>query len=111
MNVKSKQNDGFKNVLPYIVLMLVIVVVLFTLNMQGMKVNKLSTGELISELKENNVSEITVTPKSDESVFYIEGRLEGYKSSEMFKAKAVGTEMENILSLEEQLKNLKRELK
>jgi len=99
MNVKSKQNDGFKNVLPYIVLMLVIVVVLFTLNMQGMKVNKLSTGELISELKENNVSEITVTPKSDESVFYIEGRLEGYKSSEMFKAKAVGTEMENILSL------------
>ncbi len=99
MNVKSKQNDGFKNVLPYIVLMLVIVVVLFTLNMQGMKVNKLSTGELISELKENNVSEITVTPKSDESVFYIEGRLEGYKSSEKFTAKAVGTEMENILSL------------
>ena len=80
MNVK-RQNDNFKNILPYLVLFLVVVAVFFTLNFQGSKVNELSTGELITELKENNVTEITVMPKSDEGIYYIEGKLEGYKKS------------------------------
>ncbi|MDE6284559.1 MAG: ATP-dependent zinc metalloprotease FtsH [Bacilli bacterium] len=79
--------------------MLVVIIVLVTLNMQGTKVNDLSTGELITELKENNVTEITITPKSDESIYYIEGKLEGYKSTEKFTSKAVGTELTSILAM------------
>lgn len=99
MNVKSRQNDNFKNVLPYVVLLVVIGVVLITLNLQGTKVNELSTGELIVQLKENNVTEITITPKSDESIYYLEGKLEGYGRAEKFTTKVVGAELENVLTL------------
>ncbi len=102
MNTKSKQNDNFKNILPYLVLGLVVIIVMFALSVQGATVNELTTGELISELKEDNVTEITVTPKSDESVYYIEGKLEGYSSTEYFTAKAVGSELDNILALIEE---------
>ena len=99
MNVKTKGNDNFKNFLPYLVLAGVIAIVLFALNMQGTKVHELKTGELISELKENNVTEITVTPKSNESIYVIEGKLENYKKTESFQAKVVGTELDTVLSL------------
>ena len=99
MNMKTKQNDSFKNILPYLVLAGVILVVIFALNMQGVKVNELTTGELITELKENNVTEITVTPKSEESIYYIEGKLEGYDEYESFSSKAIGSEVDNILAL------------
>ena len=99
MNMKTKQNDNFKNILPYLVLVGVVLVVIFALNMQGVKVNELTTGELITELKENNVTEITVTPKSEESIYYIEGKLEGYDEYESFSSKAIGSEVDNILVL------------
>ncbi len=99
MNVKPKQNDSFKNLLPYVVLAVVILVVISVLRIQGATVNELSTGELITELKENNVTEIAITPKSDESVYYIEGKLEGYKETESFTAKVVASELENVLTL------------
>ena len=99
MNVKPKQNDSFKNLLPYVVLAVVILVVISVLRIQGTTVNELSTGELITELKENNVTEIAITPKSDESVYYIEGKLEGYKETESFTAKVVASELENVLTL------------
>ena len=102
MNTKPKQNDNFKNVLPYLVLGFVVIIVIFALNMQGTKVNELTTGELITELKENNVTEITVTPRSNESIYYIEGKLEGYDATEYFTARAVGTELDNILALIEE---------
>ncbi len=102
MNTKPKRNDNFKNILPYLVLGFVVIMVIFALNMQGAKVNELTTGELITELKENNVTEITVTPKSNESIYYIEGKLEGYSATESFTARAVGTELDNILALIEE---------
>ncbi len=99
MNVKANKNDNFKNFLPYIVLAGVIAVVMFALNMQGTKVHELKTGELITELKENNVTEVTVTPKSNESIYIIEGKLEGYKKTESFTTKVVGSELDTVLSL------------
>ena len=99
MNTKSKQNDNFKNILPYLVLGFVVLIVIVALNMQGTKINELSTGELITELQENNVTEITITPRSSESIYYIEGKLEGYSATESFSAKVVGTELDNVLAL------------
>ena len=99
MNVKRNKSDNFKNFLPYIVLAGVIAVVMFALNMQGTKVHELKTGELITELKENNVTEVTVTPKSNESVYYIEGKLKGYKKTESFESKVVTSELDSVLDL------------
>ena len=99
MNAKVNKNNSFKNFLPYIILVGVVLVVFGALNLQGTKINELSTGQLITELKENNVTKVTITPKSDESVYYVEGTLNGYKNNESFKAKVVTTELENIVSL------------
>ncbi len=102
MNVKQKQNDSFKNLLPYVVLAIVVLVVVLALNMQGSTVNELTTGELMTELQENNVTEIAITPKSDESIYYVEGKLEGYKETESFTARVVGSELDNVLTLIEE---------
>ena len=102
MNVKQKQNDSFKNLLPYVVLAIVVLVVVFALNMQGSTVNELTTGELMTELQENNVTDIAITPKSDESIYYVEGKLEGYKETESFTARVVGSELDNVLALIEE---------
>lgn len=102
MNVKQKQNDSFKNLLPYVVLAIVVLVVVFALNMQGSTVNELTTGELMTELQENNVTEIAITPKSDESIYYVEGKLEGYRETESFTARVVGSELDNVLTLIEE---------
>ena len=97
MITKNNPRDNFKNFLPYLILICVVMMVFGILNYQGNKVNELKTGELITELKDNKVSEITVTPKSSEGIYYITGKLEGYKKNESFKAKVVNSELSNIL--------------
>ncbi len=99
MNVKTNKNNSFKNILPYLVLVAIVILVLGALNYQGNKVNELSTGELLVNLKDNKVTEVTVTPKSDESIYYIEGKLEGYKKNETFKSKVVEAELNNIVTI------------
>ncbi len=92
----NNQNNKIKNTLPYIILVGVVVFVLIILEFQGNTVNNLSTGELIKELKEDKVTEITITPNSNESIYYIEGKLEGYKEGESFKTKVIAEEVLTI---------------
>lgn len=89
----NNQNSKMKNSFPYLILFGVIVVVLVIIGFQGDTVNKLTTGELIQELKANNVTEIVVTPNNNESVYYVEGKLEGYKETESFKTKIIAEEI------------------
>ena len=92
----NNQNNKIKNTLPYIILVGVVVFVLIILEFQGNTVNNLSTGELIKELKGDKVTEITITPNSNESIYYIEGKLEGYKEGESFKTKVIAEEVLTI---------------
>lgn len=66
------------------------------LNLGRQKVNKLTSGELIAALKEEKVTEITLMPKSSESVYYVSGKLDGYKTNETFEVKVVEDEISNI---------------
>ena len=92
MNNRNNSNR-IKNALPYLILIGVVIVVLFILDMQGNKVNELSTGELLKSLKDNNVTEIMITPNSNESVYYVEGKLKDYGENESFKTKLVESEV------------------
>lgn len=97
MNIKDvKKNNTVRNAFPYLVLFVVIALVLFILGRGTNKINKLATGELIKALEENKVVEITIMPKSSESIYYISGKLEGYKDNESFQAKVVEAEIGNI---------------
>jgi len=92
----NNQNNRAKNTMPYLILVSVVVFILLILQFQGNTVNKLTTGNLLKELRENNVTEITITPNSNESVYYVEGKLEGYKKTESFKAKIIAEDITTI---------------
>ena len=92
----QKTNNRMKNTFPYIILCGVIAAILIIVTLQGNKVNELTTGELMQNLKDNNVTEILITPNSNESVYYVEGKLKGYKETESFKAKIIEGEVAQV---------------
>lgn len=91
-----KRNNTVKNLFPYLVLIVVIFFVLTVLNFGGAIKHSITTGELLSELEKSNVTEITITPKSNDSVYYIEGKLANYKEKESFSAKVVAEDLTEI---------------
>ena len=96
--MNSKKNQTYvKNSFPYLILIVVVVGTLLLLNFSGNKVNNLSTGDLIKEIEKKTITEITVMPKSSESVYYIEGKLKGYSDNETFKTKVVEAELNNVI--------------
>lgn len=98
----NNMNKKVKTGMPYGLLVLVMIFVFFAVSFQGNEVNKLTSGQLLKELKNDNVTEITITPNSNESVYYIEGKLEGYKKNESFKTKVILEEAPNIIAYVEQ---------
>ena len=95
----AKKNSAVRGFSPYFVLFVIIGVILVILNFQGSSVKELTTGELMSNLATNQVTEITIMPKSDESVYYVTGKLDGYKNDESFKAIVSDPEIYNITEL------------
>ena len=83
MNIKKKRTSI--NFLPYVLLLIVVSFSLIYLNSVGNKINELNYTELVKELSNDKVEEITVTPKSASGVYIITGRLKGYEKNETFK--------------------------
>ncbi len=94
--MNTQNNNKFKNSFPYLILAAVVLFVIVILGFQGTSVKELKTGELLQELKNNNVTEIAITPNSNESVYYVEGKLKDYKEGESFKTKIVPSEVSVI---------------
>ncbi len=92
----KKNNVSVKNNLPYLILGLVIITVIVLVNFQGDKVHDLTTGELLKEIENNEVTEITVTPNSGESVYYVTGKLEEYNDTESFSAKVLEEDLKVV---------------
>ena len=95
--MNSKNNANFiKNMFPYLILLAVVITTFIVLDLKGNKVNELSTGELLTAVKNEEITEITIMPKSSESVYYLEGKLKDYKENESFKAKVIEAEIDTI---------------
>ena len=92
---KTNQN-AMKNLFPYLIMIVVFFVVLSVLNLGRTITHEITTGELMSEIQNKNVTEITITPSSEESVYYVEGKLSDYKENEEFIATIVEAEVSNI---------------
>ena len=88
--------NTIKNLFHYVVLILVIFVVLSVLNMGRIIKHELTTGELMNAISSKTVTEIAITPSSDESIYYIEGKLNNYKENETFQAKVVEADISTI---------------
>ncbi len=99
----SRKNNAntIKNLFPYVVLIVVIFIVLSVLNMGRNIEHQLTTGELMDAISSKTITEITVTPKGDENVYYIEGKLNNYKENETFQSKVVEADLPNIVKYAE----------
>lgn len=95
--------NNLKNAMPYIILLAIICGTLFFFNLQKYEVHNLTTGELIKELEENNIKELTITPSSNDSVYYLEGKLDDYEKTESFKTKVIPEEMERFIAYSNKL--------
>ena len=93
----AKKTSFIKLLGPYLVMGMIIGIIMVVLNFQGMTVNNLSTGKLLTALENNEVKEIVITPKSSESIYYVEGKLSSYKDGESFKTKVVSEEVANVI--------------
>ena len=99
MNRKNK--NTFMQMLPYMILVGVIICVLFLYGGTQTKIYELNTGELLNYLNSGEVSEMTITPKSSESVYYINGKLDSYKDNEYFTVKVIGEQMDVVTNYAE----------
>ncbi len=102
----KKKNNTYAAMAPWAILAIALVIALFFVNGNSTKVNELKTGELIQAIKKEEVTEITITPKSSESVYYIEGKLKDYDKNESFTAKVISEDVKTITeyALEQNIK-------
>ena len=89
----KKKQSIFKAITPYIILVFVLVALLFVFDGNSTKVNNFTTGELMEKIDSEEVTEITITPKSSDGVYYVEGKLKSYGEKESFKAKVIESEI------------------
>ena len=106
--MKKKQN-AYIAMLPYIILAAVLIATMFIMNIANNKVNQLTTGELMNEINKKKVTEITITPKSSDNVYYVEGKLSTYGKNESFKSKVISEEVSKITEYIEENKIKKYE--
>ena len=94
--MNKKSNNMFKITLPYVLLLLVVCGVIFFYNMAGTQVHELTTGELLTAIDKEEITELTITPKSSDSIYYLEGKLANYDDNETFTAKIIPEDIDNV---------------
>ena len=99
--MNKKRKNSIMQSLPYLILVIVICSVLFVYSGGKSSVHDLKTGDFLNYIKENKVTEMTVTPKSDESIYYISGKIDGYKSNESFTVKIIKEQMDTVTNYAE----------
>ena len=94
--MNKKRQNAIKQFTPYLVLFVIIAAMLFLYGGSATKVRELKTGEFLKYINENKVTEMTITPKSDESIYYITGKIEGYSDKETFSVKVVSEQLNTV---------------
>ena len=74
-----------KGVVPYAVLIVVMLLIIYFFNVLNVKVNNLTYDKFVSALNNNEVKELTILPSIDGGVYTITGALKDYKTNETFK--------------------------
>ncbi len=77
-----------KQTMPYVILIIVISSVLAMFSFGGTKYNELTYNQLLQEFGNGSVTEIETTEYSGKGIYYITGKLQGYKKNEYFKVNA-----------------------
>jgi cell division protease FtsH len=81
---RVKQNVK-KGLLPYIGLFIIVITVIYFFNTMNQKVNNITYNDLLKNIDNEKVDEISLTPRIKSSIYVITGRLENYKEKETFQ--------------------------
>ncbi len=100
----KRKNNAYLTMLPYVVVAIVIIIALLLLNGNQVKVNDIKTGELIEAIQNNEVTEISITPKSSENTYIIQGKLKDYGENESFSTRVISEEVQTITNYAEEQK-------
>jgi len=83
MNIKKSKNS--MTYMPYVLLLVVVLGSWLFLSTMGTDVHELNYTELSTQINNNNVEELNITPRSASGVYVITGKLKDYKKTESFK--------------------------
>ena len=95
-----------KSILSYFSIIIFFILIFLAFNYFNNKVNNLSYDEFIKNLNDGNIVELVITPRSNSSIYELEGKLEDYDDNESFVLRAPLSEvvMSEILSYEDEMK-------
>ena len=77
-----------RSLFSYIFLFIVILGVFYFINILNTKINKLNYSEFLTELENNKVTELTITPNASQGIYSLTGKLDDYKENESFTVTA-----------------------
>jgi len=78
------KKDLKKGIVPYVVLIVIMLAVIYFFNIFNVKVNELTYDKFVNKLNNNEITEITIIPSLDGGVYNITGKLKDYKENETF---------------------------
>ena len=81
------KKDVKKEIIPYLILFLVMLGLLYFFNMSRHEIHQFTYDEFITNMEDKKIEEITIVPRSGAGVYEIEGKLEGYSEYETFYLK------------------------
>ena len=86
--------------MPYLLLIIATLFIVFSTGLFGGKINILSYSEFEKNLKEGKITELKLVPRGNASIYEVTGKLDGYKENETFYAKLPLSEtiMERIIA-------------
>ncbi len=73
-----------KGILPYVILIIIMLFVIYFFNVFNVKVNDLTYDTFINNLNNDEITEITITPSIDGGIYEITGKLKDYDENESF---------------------------
>ena len=95
-----KKNTVKKGLMPYAILLIAALFIMFSTDLFGGKINILTYNEFEKYLNEGKITELSVTPRTSGLIYEVTGKIDGYKENETFYAKLPLSEtvMEHILA-------------
>ena len=82
------KKDMKKNVVPYILLIVLMFVLFYIYRLMSFKTYDLTYNEFMAKVSAGEVTELELTPSNDGGVYNIEGKLKNYKENESFEVVA-----------------------
>ena len=80
-----RKNSIKKTIVPYVILGLILLAVLYVFEMSQIKANNFTYDELLTHIENNEVKDLKLTPRVSSSIYQITGHLKTYDENEYFR--------------------------